>query len=264
LFDGTETTFNSWRPVGQAAFALVDGAIVSQPGGDLGLLYYAPRTFEDFTLRLQFRLDRVDDNSGVFVRFREPLRPVPDRKNPSISYPYHNQSYVGVDTGFEVQIDELARPDDHNEHRTGAIYNIPIGPGAGHQIYQRGPVLVPGEWYDYEIDVKGNTYRVRLNGEETSVFTNVDPYRGKGPGQDRFSGYIGLQSHTGRVSFRDIRVHVSKPVAMPALAVEPGAIERTAVVWHSKLPPDGGTETTVKSSAVTHQQRSMEKTKHSA
>jgi hypothetical protein len=213
LFDGTEGSFNAWHAVGEGAFALVDGSVVAQPGSGLGLLYYARQPFGDFTLRLQFRLDRLDDNSGVFVRFRDPRRPVPDRTNPAASHAYTNQAWVGVDTGFEVQIDEQAKgdpqrgiPDGLDTHRTGAIYNIDIGPTASMQGFHRGPVLEAGRWNDYEIDVQGDTYTVRLNGKDTTTFSNKDAYRGKSATVDPLAGYLGLQAHTGQVAFRMIRV----------------------------------------------------------
>ncbi len=266
LFDGTEMTFNSWKAVGQGAFALMDGMIVTQPDGDLGLLYYAPRTFDDFTLRLQFKMDRVEDDSGILVRMREPRRPVPDRRDPNVSHPYKNPAYVGADTGFEIQIDEVARgappsgtPEDRDEHRTGAIYGISIGRGTGQQIYHRGPILVPGRWYDCDIEVKGDTYKVRLNGEETAVFTNADAHRGRSPEQDRYSGYIGLQSHVGHASFRDIRIQVREPVELPALALETGAIEATAVVWRENESTHAPTETTIKPNVTSPRKRSTNK-----
>ena len=37
---------------------------------------------------------------------------------------YDNTAYVGVNFGFEIQIDELARPDNAPIHRTGAIYSF--------------------------------------------------------------------------------------------------------------------------------------------
>ncbi len=208
LFDGSEETFKLWQATGQGAFALIDGAIVTQPGDDLGLLYFAPRIFGDFVLRFQFRLNRLDDNSGVFIRFRDPRLPVPDRMNPHISYPYNNQAWVPVTTGFEVQLDELARgnPDGQDMHRTGAIYEIPIGTETGQQFYCRDALLRPGEWYNAEIKVVGDSYTVSLNGQTTTRFTNVDTFRGQSPTLYPHVGYIGLQSHTGHVAFRDIRI----------------------------------------------------------
>ena len=208
LFDGSEQSFQLWRSAGQGAFSLIDGAIVAQPGNDLGLFYYTQHTFGDFVLRFQFRLNRLDDNSGVFVRFRDPRQPVPDRRNPHISYPYDNQAWVPVTTGFEVQIDELARgnPDGLDIHRTGAIYGIPLGVDAGQQSYRRAPTLRTGEWYSGEIKVIGDSYAVSLNGQLTTSFVNSDTFRGQSPELYPHAGYIGLQAHTGQVAFRSIRI----------------------------------------------------------
>ncbi len=206
LFDGTEHTFKRWQAVGQGTFSLIDGAIVAYPGDGLGLLYFAPHPFGDFVLRLQVRLETLSDNSGIFVRFRNPRLPVPDRNNPAVSHPYDNQAWVAVHTGFEVQIDEQARPAGLDQHRTGAVYDIAVGPGAGQQQYQRGPALQQGVWSDCEIAVTGDTYTVRLGGQQTTVFTNTDSFRGKSPAQDPRHGYLGLQAHTGRVAFRKIRI----------------------------------------------------------
>jgi choline dehydrogenase-like flavoprotein len=218
LFDGTEPTYKVWKTVGQGTFELIDGAIVVVPGGDLGLFYY-PQEFGDFILRLRFRLDGLDNNSGVFIRFRNPRLPVPRRSDPTISDLYANLPFVAVDTGFEIQIDELARgnksvnppePDGMDKKRTGAIYDIPTTAGGIQQLYQRGPALQPGQWNDYEIEVKkgraGDVYTVRLNGQQTTTYTNTDTYRGKSVKVDKDSGFIGLQSHTGRVSFRNVRI----------------------------------------------------------
>ena len=54
-----------------------------------------------YVLRLQWMMTAPDDNSGVFIGF-------PDPSNEG----YDNTAYVGVNFGFEIQIDELARPDN--------------------------------------------------------------------------------------------------------------------------------------------------------
>lgn len=225
LFDGTQASLSGWQFTGQGAFALIDGTLNAQPGSDIGLLFYALRPFGDFTLRLQFRLvDPNNDNSGVFVRFRNPRMPLPN----GAPLPRNNQAFVGVKTGFEVQIDELAHGDKTlvppeadglDMNRTGAIYKIPIGPNPGEQNYQRGPALRAGDWNDYEIEVAGDTYTVHLNGQQTTVFTNTDPNRGLSPAQDPHSGFIGLQTHTNRVAFRNIRVLEAAPMLRGMAAV---------------------------------------------
>ena len=227
LFDGTDTLFTKWQLAGGGAFALVDGQIVAQPdpAGNLGLLYF-PQQFNDFNLRLEFRLnDPANDNSGVFVRFRDPRMPVPGRDG--VSRPYNNQHWVAVDTGFEIQIDEAAKPSGLDKNHTAAIYDIPTDPGGVvFQSYRRAAPLIAGAWNELEIEVVGQHYVVRLDGTETTRFDNVDAYRGKPLSVDSHSGFIGLQVHTDRVAFRNIRVSTTVP--RPFLAAE-GAIASRAI-----------------------------------
>jgi uncharacterized membrane protein len=208
LFDNTQDTFAKWRFVGGGSFALVDGALEVRPGDDFGVLYYAAETFGDCDLRLDFRLDRIDSDSGVFVRFRDPLGPVPDRDDPAIVHEYERPQWVAVNTGFEVQIDELARGSDEerDEHRTGAIYDIPVGTEPGQQQYEHAEALTPETWHQLEIEVRESTYSVKLDGTQTSRFTNTDSFRGLPPTADASSGYIGLQAFLGQVAFRNVRV----------------------------------------------------------
>jgi choline dehydrogenase-like flavoprotein len=206
LFDGTQSSLAKWEQAGPGSFDYDpnEQVIVARPGNDIGLLFYTAKAFSDFTLRLQFRLDSRDDNSGVFVRFRDPRKPPPAGLNdPKIA---GNPAWLAVDTGFEVQIDEQARPEGADLHRTGAVYAVPIGGGAGQQTFARGSSLQPGEWNDCEVKVAGDTYTIALNGFQTAIFTNNDPTRGRAASQDPLSGFIGLQSHTGAVSFRAVRV----------------------------------------------------------
>jgi uncharacterized membrane protein len=208
LFDNTADTVQNWRFVGGGGFAVVDGALEAQPGNDWGILYYAAETFGDFDLRLDVRLDRIDSDSGVFVRFRDPSKPVPDRFDPTIAYPYDKEQWVADNTGFEVQIDELARgsAEEREEHRTGAIYDIPVGVALGQQQYEHRAALTPGVWHQLEIQVHHNTYQVHLDGTLTTAFINADPLRGQPPIPDAASGYIGLQSFLGHVAFRSVRI----------------------------------------------------------
>jgi len=206
LFDGTPAGLVDWQQMGPGQFDYdpAEQVIIARPGGEIGLFFYNLTAFSDFTLRLQFRLDSRDDNSGVFVRFRDPRLPPPLGLNdPRIA---GNPAWLAVDTGFEIQIDEAARLDGADKHRTGAIYDVETGPAPGQQQYARGSSLQPGEWNDYEIQVAGNDYTVLLNGFRTSAFANTDPTRGLPASIDPNSGFIGLQTHTGAVSFRAIRI----------------------------------------------------------
>lgn len=205
LFDGTQASLANWRQAGPGRFDYdpSEQVIIARPGGDIGLLFYT-KAFSDFTLRLQFRLDARTDNSGVFVRFLDPRQPAPpDLGDPRVAA---NPAWLAVDTGFEVQIDEQAAPDQADKHRTGAVYAVEVGPGPGQQVYARGSALQPGEWNDYEIRVAGDAYTVLLNGYQTTTFTNTDARRGLPASRNASSGYLGLQTHTGAVAFRAIQV----------------------------------------------------------
>ena len=235
LFDGTAASFKKWRLAGAAnsgqSFAFLNGELASYGSSDFSLLYYAPQAFDDFRLRLQFRVfDAANCNSGVFVRFRDPLRRLPTalraRANAEGAALGPNPAWSAVFSGFEVQIDDNARgdvnkdyygrrpePDGLYKNRTGAIYKIPAGDLITHtggrdvqvQAYTPGPATRPGVWMQYDIVVAGNHYEVRLTDTEsgasqlTTVFDNTDAERGV-PG-----GFIGIQSYPGSpIAFRDI------------------------------------------------------------
>lgn len=217
LFDGTGKSFGQWlrvSPNDSNGFALLHGEIVTYGGRDFGLLYYAFERFTDFTLRLQFRVFDANANSGVFVRFADPtaaptteiarrMRNAGDDARP-------NRAWTAVHSGFEVQIDDLARPDGKRKHRTGAVYSIPAGDSGEPvwQLYTPPPALIPGKWHELEIDVRANRYVVRMRNVDdntpflqTADYTNTDADRGLP------NGFIGLQSYASSpVAFRHIRL----------------------------------------------------------
>ena len=210
-----------------------NGDMLSYGEGDLRLFYYATETFADFTLRLQFKvLDAAKHNSGVFVRFADPILDLPSPlKHRVVSEPSFdpdNPAWRPVISGFEVQIDDNAignstkdfhgirpEPDGLYKNRTGAIYNIQAGDRIWHQdrnepamqTYAPGPPLIPGVWFEYEIVVRGDDYIVfltnTLSGErrQTTTFRNTDGDRGRAP------GFIGVQVYPGSaVAWRHIRI----------------------------------------------------------
>jgi hypothetical protein len=54
--------------------------------------------------------------------------------------------------------------------------------------------------------MSGDSSVVRLNEHITSAFSNADRTRGVSARHDPSSGFIGLQQHTGNVSFRAVRI----------------------------------------------------------
>jgi hypothetical protein len=236
LFDGTASTFSRWRLAGPAGGGMlhVNGEMVSYGDGGLRLFYYAPETFGDFTLRLQFKMfDPAKHNSGVFVRFPRPTLDLATAKLKrraanEPAFDPGNPAWKPVITGFEVQIDDNAigdsgkdfygispEPNGLYKNRTGAIYKIQAGDRIWHlnrnepavQNYTLGPPLIPGVWFEYEIVVQVDNCTVFLTNTQTGArtqttsFQNTDAERGRSP------GFIGVQAYAGNpVAWRHIRI----------------------------------------------------------
>jgi hypothetical protein len=190
LFEGCEDSAKNWRKVGPNDFVVKGGEILTTGSGDFAVLYYSATKFSDFLLSLEFRLsDPLRDNSGVFVRFRNPELPPPADivARDEFSNLSRNPAWIAAYSGFEVQIDEKG------QQRL--------------QEFDRAPPLHAGQWNHFEIEVTGQTYAVRLNGRQTTKFVNRDPKRGLPATLDSDSGYIGLQSYRdSRVGFRNVRI----------------------------------------------------------
>ena len=205
LFDGFNTS--QWRmstirnqPAGRenpGRMRVIDGTLETVGGNDLGLFWCTTPTPPNFILRLQWLRLTHESNAGVFVRF-----PDPDSKN------YNNTAYVGVDFGFEVQIDELGAPDGLAIHRTGAIYRGDNR--TDNETLTQQPARPVGEWNDYEIRVQAQSYTVLLNGTQVCVFDNTTTYPGRGlPSAPGAPSFIGLQVYSNRsyfVRFRHVRM----------------------------------------------------------
>ncbi|MEU4037527.1 ThuA domain-containing protein [Streptomyces collinus] len=173
LFDGT--SLDGWKQAGPGGFALSDDGTLTSTGG-LGLLWYTPRSFGSYSLKLDWKA-AGDHNSGVFVGF-----------------PPSDDPWSAVDNGYEIQIDATDVP----EKTTGSVYGFRSA-----DVKKRDRALnPPGEWNTYEIRLEGERLRVWLNGVKINDFTNTDPAR------SLRDGHIGIQNHgTGdEVSFRDVRI----------------------------------------------------------
>ena len=185
----------AWRMAGEGTFGVepagASAILRAHPGHGLGLYWAAIPTPADFALSAEVRLDRFDDNSGVFLRFRDPE-----------TLGYDNPAWAPVHDGLEIQIDETARPDGADVHRTGAVYDQP-------SRFARAPDAVPGTWRQFEVTARGTRTTVRIDGalvtDHTFTGDPAHPERARpsAPGAPRF---VGLQAHTGAVSFRHIRL----------------------------------------------------------
>ena len=67
----------------------------------MGLLWYTKKKYKDFILKVDWKVSRRNDNFGAFVRFSDP----------------DSDAMIAVNTGYEIQIDDLAMPDANPLHK---------------------------------------------------------------------------------------------------------------------------------------------------
>jgi hypothetical protein len=177
LFNGVN--FDGWQQAGSGGFRVDNGMLATE--GGLGLLWFSDQEFGNFELKVDWKVTKKSDNSGVFVRFPAPI----------VSNKPGGDPQVAIKQGYEIQIDDEGAPDGSMVHKTGAIYGLkPPGKVASKQ---------PGEWNTFLIRIEAQIYNVMLNGEP--VITNFE-------GNRSLRGHIGLQNHSpeDRVFFRNIIV----------------------------------------------------------
>jgi hypothetical protein len=189
LFNGKDLT--GWK--------VNEGGKMSVWGADNGLLYVqgsgggwlmTEKEFGDFELRLEFKMPEKG-NSGVALR--SPMKGDP--------------AYVGM----EIQLlDDVWHKKNlkglRDTQLTGSIYDV---------VPPSKDVLKPvGEWNKMRIIAKGRQVTIELNGTKI-VDANLDDYKDRiepqsghpgHPGLKAEKGHLGLQSHDGRVEFRNLYV----------------------------------------------------------
>ena len=185
---------NGWQMAGSGGFMELGGNIIESVDG-IGLLWFTKEQFDDFTLRVDFRLSSPTDNSGIFIRI-----PALGTGDPA------NDWKPATTQGYEIQIDNTGFNPDTNSfndplHKTGAIYTLAsssaVMPGVG-------------QWNTYEIEAVGPKITVRLNGQQVSQLTN---------GNRQTKGFIGLQNHHAGSKVQFTRLRIKKPApASPSAA----------------------------------------------
>jgi hypothetical protein len=142
LLDGT--SLKGWNVVGDANWAMVDGAVQADKGS--GFLV-TPVSYHDFQITLEFWVTD-DANSGVFLRCADPKT-------------------INQMNAYEVNIFDQ-RPDQ--SYRTGGIVDV-AKPAS---VIQTG-----GKWNNYDITARGSRLIVVLNGAK--VVDVQDTKHGEGP-----------------------------------------------------------------------------------
>jgi hypothetical protein len=139
LIDG-DKGLDNWARIGDANWRAEGGAIVADQGK--GGFLVSKTSYKDFVLVAEFHAE-TDTNSGIFIRAADPTK-------------------IGADSSYEVNIWDI-RPDP--KYGTGGIVDfaaVPVPP-----VYKAG-----GKWNTYEIEARGDTITVKLNGTQTVKLQN--------------------------------------------------------------------------------------------
>ena len=174
LFNGKDLA--GWQHVGDGFMTVEDGII--QTHGGMGLLYWKAGKLGDCIIHIEWRMQKENSNSGVFIRI--PVEP--------------KEAWMPVYYGYEIQIDNHPETSGEDEyHSTGMIYAMtkPLA-----IAWKPGP-----EWNTFDITLNGPRTVVFLNGVKVTDHMEGDsiparkfdfePY----PGHRSDSGYFGLQNH---------------------------------------------------------------------
>jgi hypothetical protein len=182
LFNGRDLA--GWQQVGPGSFVVKDGMMKTE--GGMGMLWYTREKIARATIRVVFKLNAQESDSGVFIRIPEkPTEP-----------------WMPINRGYEVEIGDW--PDDYS--CTGVLYTFT-------KALAR-PIKPVGEWNTMDVTIDGPHTVVYLNGAKVTDFTEGQPVPAKPPGShdpDRGprpdSGFIGLQNHPGsEVYFKEVSV----------------------------------------------------------
>lgn len=177
LFNGKDLT--GWDG-DRTLWKVVDGVLVGDsPGIKHNQFLKTTRNYEDFELRLEFRLKDGNGNSGI--QFRS--KPVEDSTEVS---------------GYQADI---------GEQYWGCLYDESRRRKVLAQADEKlNDVLKKDDWNDYMIRAEGDHITLAINGVKTVDYRELDSDIPR-------TGFIALQVHSGpplRVEFRKIRIREIK------------------------------------------------------
>ncbi|MBX7256159.1 MAG: DUF1080 domain-containing protein [Candidatus Hydrogenedentes bacterium] len=182
LFNGKN--LDGWwiRGTNKEAYQAIDGKILvtGKEGGDW---MFTNEEYDNFVLRYEYRCVSGEGNSGVGIR-------APKVGNPAFD-------------GFEIQVLRPGWPTPYQ--RACSLYAVqPVKVEADKPF---------GEWNTVEVMADGPRIKTILNGQEvydvkvTDFTKDTVKEEWQKPADNRpAKGYIGLQSHSDSVEFRNLRI----------------------------------------------------------
>lgn len=172
-------------------YEVKDGAIVCKPGKG-GVLFHKD-AFDDFVLQVEYQMPEAGNN-GLAIR-----------------YPGEGRaSYVGM---CEIQLLDDEHPKyaklDPRQY-TGSVYGM-AAPARG---YNR-PL---GQWNFMDVEVRGSTIQVELNGTRIvhADVSTITQFMGDlpHPGKDRLTGHVGFAGHNDPVALKNVRLRRTTPIGV--------------------------------------------------
>jgi len=174
LFDGK--TLNGWKAGEHPESFRVENGVIVVNGLRSHLFYVGPvlnHNFKNFHFKAKVKT-YPKANSGIYFHTK-----------------YQAKGWPSI--GYEAQVD--------NSHadwrRTGSLYGV---------VDIRKTPAKDGEWFDYEIIVRGKRIILKVNGKTTVDYTEPPDLKRKG--RRLSSGTFALQAHDpgSRVEYKDIMV----------------------------------------------------------
>jgi hypothetical protein len=167
-------------------WSVQDGLLTCE-GKTFGFLRYGKQEYADFALHVECRL-APKSNSGIGIR----TVPYDPRKDKETRPSYHS---------YEIQVqDDEGKPP--SKQSTGSLYRY-VAPKAN-------PIKRAPEWNTVDVECIGPRIRVTMNGQE---ILDVDQSTIQEIKNKPLRGYVCLQSHGGKVEFRNVRLREIKAPA---------------------------------------------------
>ena len=197
LFDGT--SFAGWNGDTKNTWRIEDGAIVAgsptAPAPQNEFLA-TNRTFGDFELRLEYRLDCVQDcNAGIQIR--------------TVRIPNHHEVI-----GYQADIGPAVDGCLYDESRRNAFLVK-----ASQETVAQAHAKAKDGWNEYVIRCEGRRIRLSINGVQTVDYTETDSSIPQ-------EGVIALQIHgkmVGTIRYRNIRIQEFPPLLASDFRLAPAA-----------------------------------------
>jgi len=173
---------DDWQALNAEPGSFVWNDGVLRVSGSQGWLR-SPREYADFELRGQVRFMEPDSDSGIFLRVKSGTDFI--------------RGWPG--DAYQVQMREISLNASDNPLPLVNLYRHRVADGS--TDYQRERVFAlytgVGEWQDLVIRVSGEQLSVQLNGELVT----------EASGLENAQGYLGFQSETGLIEYRNLVLH---------------------------------------------------------